>query len=32
MAVVDAPELPPLLFNRNGKYTYVCSYECKIHD
>ncbi|WP_406017030.1 hypothetical protein [Succinivibrio sp.] len=27
MAVVDAPELPPLLFNRNGKYTYVCSYE-----
>ena len=25
--VVDAPELPPLLFNRNGKYTYVCSYE-----
>ena len=27
MAVIDAPELPPLLFNRNGKYTYVCSYE-----
>ena len=25
--VVDTPELPPLLFNRNGKYTYVCSYE-----
>lgn len=27
MAVVDAPKLPPLLFNRNGKYTYVCSYK-----
>ncbi|WP_037319633.1 hypothetical protein, partial [Ruminobacter sp. RM87] len=27
MAVIDAPALPPLLFNRNGKYTYVCSYE-----
>jgi hypothetical protein len=25
--VVDALELPPLLFNRNGKYTFVCSYE-----
>jgi len=27
MAVIDAPEFPPLLFNRNGKYTYVCSCE-----
>lgn len=29
MAVVNAPELPPLLFNRNGKHTYVCTYKNK---
>ena len=27
MAVIDAPQLPPLLFNKNGKYTYVCTYK-----
>lgn len=27
MAVIDKPELPPLLFNRNGDYTYVCTYK-----
>ena len=27
MAVIDVPQLPPLLFNKNGKYTYVCTYK-----
>ena len=27
MAVIDIPKLPALLFNRNGKYTYVCTYQ-----
>lgn len=27
MAVIDPPELPPLIFKRNGKYTYVCTYK-----
>ncbi|SPT70673.1 IS1634 family transposase [Anaerobiospirillum thomasii] len=29
MAVIDAPKLPPLLFNKNGRYTYVCTYKNK---
>lgn len=27
MAVIEVPQLPPLLFNKNGKYTYVCTYK-----
>lgn len=27
MAVIDVPQLPPSLFNKNGKYTYVCTYK-----
>jgi hypothetical protein len=27
MAVINIPKLPALLFNRNGKYTYVCTYQ-----
>lgn len=29
MAVIDTPKLPPLLFKRNGTYTYVCTYKNK---
>lgn len=29
MAIVDAPLLPPFLFNKNGRYTYVCTYKNK---
>lgn len=27
MAVIDTPKLPPLLFNKNGNYVYVCTYK-----
>ena len=29
MAVITTPELPPILFKKNGIYTYVCTYQNK---
>lgn len=29
MAVITTPELPPILFKKNGNYTYVCTYQNK---